>query len=201
MKFYEVSLCQISYLVIHDTPGVSIRVLVHFQDHFFLMISDGFLEFRVYFGFHKRPNAHGAKLLPPVTTDVAASLPKGPGSFSITLFLFMISHGFLTFRVRSRVPVSFCHPDSRSLVSTVRPGESTLRHPPVSGPGPSEIQISKIKLYRNEEFSIATLMICNVDSNCVHIRFQIRVHMWARVNISDEILEILRISTSWNQIL
>ena len=44
-------------------------------------------------------------------------------------------------------------------------------------------------------------MIFNVDSNCVHLKFQFRVYMWARVNISAEILDILRKSTSWNQVL
>ena len=69
---------------------------------------------------------------------------------------------------------------------------SMLRMDAASRPIPSEIQISKIKLYPNEEFSTATLMISNVDSNCVHPRFQFRVYMWARVNISDEILKILK---------
>ena len=57
--------------------------------------------------------------------------------------------------------------------------------PRARGPKPSEMQISEIKLYPNEEFSTATLMIFNVDSNCVHPRFQFRVYMWARVNISE----------------
>ena len=43
-------------------------------------------------------------------------------------------------------------------------------------------------------------MIVDVYSNCVHPRFEFRVRMWAQVNFSNEILEILRISTSWNQV-
>ena len=43
--------------------------------------------------------------------------------------------------------------------------------PPVAGGGPLDIQISEIKLYPNEEFSIPIRMIFNVDPNCVHLRF------------------------------
>ena len=42
--------------------------------------------------------------------------------------------------------------------------------PHARGPRPSEIKISKIKSYPNEEFSTATLTIFNADSNCVHPR-------------------------------
>ena len=42
--------------------------------------------------------------------------------------------------------------------------------PPVAGGGPSEIQISEIKLHQNQEFSTFILMFFNVDSNCVHPR-------------------------------
>ena len=45
------------------------------------------------------------------------------------------------------------------------------RCPHASGPRPSEIRISEIKSYPNDVFSIPTLMIFNVDSNCVHPRF------------------------------
>ena len=57
------------------------------------------------------------------------------------------------------------------------------RHPPVSGPGPSEIQISKIKSYPIESFSILTLLIFNVDSNCIFRRFKFRVYIWAKVTL------------------
>ena len=38
----------------------------------------------------------------------------------------------------------------------------------------------------------------NLDSNCILPRFKFRVYMWDRVNISDEILNIWKIRTSWN---
>ena len=43
--------------------------------------------------------------------------------------------------------------------------------PPIAGDGPSEIHISKIKSYPNETCSIPTVMLCNVNSACVHPRF------------------------------
>ena len=55
-----------------------------------------------------------------------------------------------------------------------------------------------VKSYPNEQFSMLTLLIFNVDSN---LRLQFRVFMWTRVNISDRILEIFRFMTSWNQVL
>ena len=72
---------------------------------------------------------------------------------------------------------------------------------PVSGPEPSEIQISKVKSYSNEAFSIPTNIFFNVDSDCVHPRFQFRPHMLSSAHISCRIMRILRISSSWHQVL
>ena len=81
------------------------------------------------------------------------------------------------------------------------------RHPRARGPRPSEIQISKVKLYPNEEFSTATLMIFNVDSNCVHPRFWIRPQMPSIRTIlskswkswENRLLEIKFYEVSWSQ--
>ena len=66
-----------------------------------------------------------------------------------------------------------------------------LKPPRVAMPDPSEIQISNIEFHSNEK-TILIIMIFKVDSNCVHPRFQLRVYMWSRVNISDRISKILR---------
>ena len=58
-----------------------------------------------------------------------------------------------------------------------------------SKPEHPEILIPMVKLYPNEEFSTATLMIFDVDSNYVNPRFWIGVQMWTRASISDNILE------------
>ena len=64
--------------------------------------------------------------------------------------------------------------------------------PPIAGGGPSEIQISEMKLYPNEEFSIQIRMIFNVDSNCVHPRFRILPPMVAFRYDFIQILEIFK---------
>jgi hypothetical protein len=50
-------------------------------------------------------------------------------------------------------------------------------------------------------FSILTLMIFDVDSNCVHPRFWIRALMMENRHAFVKILRFLRKSTSWNQVL
>ena len=64
-------------------------------------------------------------------------------------------------------------PNNKNGAKHSPPGDKFQKSegPPASGPGPSEIQISKVKSYPNEEFSTATLMIFNIDSNYVHFRF------------------------------
>ena len=75
------------------------------------------------------------------------------------------------------------------------------RHPPASGPGPSEIRISKVKSHPNEAFSIDTLIIFDVDSNCIHPRFWMWALMVDLSICSNRILRFLRKSTYWNQAL
>ena len=78
-------------------------------------------------------------------------------------------------------------------------GES--ESPPIAGPDTSDIQISEIKLYPNEGFSIPIRMIFNVDSKCVHPRFWIRALKVAHRHDFVRILRFLWESISWNQIL
>ena len=47
------------------------------------------------------------------------------------------------------------------------------------------IKIPIVKSYQNKEFSILTLMMFDVDSNYIYLRFQFRA-------ISDRILEMLK---------
>ena len=76
-----------------------------------------------------------------------------------------------------------------------------IKGPHPTGQNPSEIQISPSKLYSNEAFLISTLMMFNVDSNCVHPRFWIRA---LKVRHRHDVVRILRFIwkfTSWTKVL
>ena len=72
--------------------------------------------------------------------------------------------------------------------------------PRARGPRPSEIQISEIKLYPNDQFSIIIDYV-NAHSICVHPQVMSQI---TEVNLRHGfiiILEFLRTSTSWNQVM
>ena len=66
---------------------------------------------------------------------------------------------------------------------------------------PPFLQYSYCQLYLNNAFSILTLMMFNADSICIHPRIRIQALMMENRNNLDRILEILRISIYWNQVL
>ena len=99
-----------------------------------------------------------------VTLDAVTRLPKYSGPFSRTLtFYYLLCNC-------ARPQVSTLWLEALSS----RGQTSEIWGPHATGEQPTEIQSSKIKSYPIESFSILTLMIFNLDSNCIFPGFQFR---------------------------